>query len=224
VGLKLVSAPANDAVTLVEAKSHLVVEHTEHDSLIGIYISACQGFVDGPNGYLGRALIDQTWDYTLDHFPGHNRGWRFGRCRCCYNDAHRERTIEIPLAPLIEVVSVAYIDTAGDEQTLDSALYTVAGVGDPQWPGRVVRLQTGSWPQTAHQPDAVRIRFRAGYLDTTMSPAEDAVPFPIKAAILLHVGDLYKNRETTLDVRAVAQLPWAAEQLLKPHRLYLDLA
>jgi hypothetical protein len=224
MGLKRIAAPANDAVTLDEVKAHIVVEHDEHDALIQIYQKASQNDVAGE---IGRTLIDSTWDWTVDHFPGrysHLRGVNRRSCRCCSGEGRHAREITVDPAPLIEVVSVNYFDQANVEQEMDAALYFVTDDNDELLRGRIVLADGASWPFTAARPDAVRVRLRAGYVDPTNSPPTDNVPYAIKAAILLHAGDLYKNRETTLDVRAVAQLPWAAQQLVRRYNLNLGLA
>lgn len=212
MGLKLITPPADYPVTLEEAKAHLVVEHTEHDSLIEIYVAAATQNVDGPTGFLGRALIEQTWDYYLDAFPGHRN---HGGCR--HAAFH---TIEIPLPPLIEVVEFKYQDSAGNEQDVDPDLYVVDFASEP---ARIVLLRGSQWPMAREAANAIRIRFRAGYL-TSDSPPADNTPFPIKAGILLHVGDLYRNRETNVIGARSEPMPWSAEQLLRPYRVALSLA
>lgn len=206
MALKLVTPPTDYPVTLEEAKAHLVVEHDDHDGLIEIYIAAASQNVDGPLGFLGRALVDQTWDYFLDAFP----------CR-----GHREsHVIEIPLPPLIEVVEFKYQDANGDEQDVDPDSYVVDTASEP---ARIVLLRNGRRPTPREAANAVRIRFRAGYV-TADSPPADNTPFPVKAGILLHVGDLYRNRETNVLGERVGMMPWAAEQLLRPYRVTLSLA
>jgi len=65
----------------------------------------------------------------------------------------------------------------------------------------------------------VRIRFIAGYGD-----AGSDVDASIRAAILLHLGSLYAHRETVIVGQTSVQLPWGAEQLLRPHRILLSMA
>ena len=223
MGLTLVTAPANQPVTLDEAKAHLRVDFTDDDDMIEALIEAASGWVDGPNGFLGRALIDQTWDLYLDHFPcGPHRHQAFA-----YHHGHRRHrhdAIEIPLPPLIEVLGVYYLDTTGNEQLLDESLYTVDPTSETNQPGRIIPAGTSRWPQTSCDANSVRIRFRAGYIDSSVSPATDNVPRPIRAAILLHIGDLYSNRETMVVGERVAPLPWAAEQLLRPYRVTMSMA
>lgn len=201
MALKLVTARQSDAVTLTEAKAHLQVTHDSDDVLIGFFIKAATDHVDGPKGVIGRALIDQTWDYFADAFPVDR--------------------IEIPLPPLIEVLGVYYRDAAGSEQLVAADRY---GVDTASEPGRLRLTANGTWPTARREANAVRVRFRAGYLDSGSSPPAAAVPFSIKAAILLHIGDLYGNRETQVVGDTAVQLPWAARELLRPYRVDLGLA
>ncbi|UIJ43720.1 hypothetical protein LZK98_11525 [Sphingomonas cannabina] len=86
--------------------------------------------------------------------------------------------IILPFPPISSVTTVSYIDTNGLEQTLDSSAYRLLG-------DRLVPVFGGAWPETRSEEEAVTIRFVAGY---------DQLPAPIRAAILLMVGDLYRNR------------------------------
>lgn len=219
MGFKLVTAPANDPVTLVEAKAHLREVSSDFDTTISAFISAATDFVDGPQGYLGRALIDQTWDYYLDQFPcvGHEYGRRWDTNYRWLHQAY----IEIPLPPLIEVIGVYYLDANGDEQQVDASSYRVDPASDP---GRIIPLNGVTWPIAQCTPSAVRIRFRAGYVDTGNSPYTDDVPPAIKAAILLYMADLYANRENTIVGATAAELPFASRMLLKKYRSYLSMA
>ncbi len=211
MGLKLVIAPSTSPVSIDEAKAHLREDSDDFNTEIQAFIYAATQFVDGPEGFLGRALIDQTWDYYLDEFPcGPN----------LFEHRRRRQAIEIPLPPLIEVIGVYYLDNSGSEQEFDAGSYTV---DDASKPARIVLKSNACWPTPACEANAVRIRFRAGYLDTN-SPPQANVPFPIKAAILMYIGDLYLNRENTVVGDAPAKLPWAAEQLLRPHRVILSMA
>lgn len=204
MGLKLVTAPTDRPITLAQAKQQCrATEFTDDDDLIDLFVDAAVDFVDGPSGFLGRALIDQTWDYYLDAFPA-NAG-----------------PIEIPLPPLIEVVGLFYQDGDGNEQEWPAANYRVDASGEP---GKISLGSGVSWPTPITEGDAVRIRFRSGYLDQSDSPAVDAVPGAIKAAILIHVADLYANRESSIVGQTVSKLHWSAENLLRRYRFYLGMA
>jgi len=61
------------------------------------FIAAAVDFVDGPRGYLGRVLIDQTWDCYTDGFPC--ASYEYGR------RAQPLACIEAPLPPLKSSIS-----------------------------------------------------------------------------------------------------------------------
>jgi len=65
--LRQVAAPAQEPVSLEEAKTHLRVSHNLDDTYIqGLITLARQEY----ERITGRALITQTWKLGLDWFPG----------------------------------------------------------------------------------------------------------------------------------------------------------
>lgn len=199
MGLKLITAPAETPITVAEAKAHLRVDVDDDNDIIEAMVDAATDYCDGPTGFLGRAIIDQTWELVLDAFPDD------------------DEEIKIPLPPLISVESVKYDDSAGAEQTMSTDDYTVDNVSEPGWV-----LPVGSWPTTFDGVNAVRIRFRCGYVGG--SPEAAIVPGAIKAAIKLIVGNLYANRETIVLGQTVSEIPQSAQFLLRKHRIHLGMA
>lgn len=197
MAVRVITPPANYPLTLDEAKSHLRVDHTDEDALITTFLAASTAHAEQ---FTGRALITQTLELVLDTFI---------------------HDIEIPRPPLQSVVSVKYDDASGVEQTLvENNDYVVDAASQPGW---VVATDAG-WPTTLDAINAVRIRYIAGYIDSTMSPPIDDVPFDLKAAILLMCGTLYANRENVVVGVTSAMVPWSAEQLLRQRRVELALA
>lgn len=203
MALRLITAPTVEPVSLTEAKAHLRVDHTDEDTLIELLIKAARFYVDGEDGFLGRALVTQTWELVIDDFP--------------------ESEIKLPLPPLQEVVSIKYDDSAGVEQTIDSADYWVDDASEPGW---VVPVASAGWPTPLVAVNAVRIRYICGYSATADSPPDLTanVPASIKAALLLTIGSFYANRETVVVGQTTAQLPWGVEQLLRQYRVQLGMA
>ena len=195
MALKLITAPADYPVTFAQAKEHLRVDASDDDSTLDIYLKAA---VQQVEEWTGRALIDQTWELTLDEFPTNE--------------------LRIPKPPLIEVVTVKYDDEIGDEYTLATTEYTVDTQSEPGW---IVPATT--WPATFAGINAVRIRYRAGYLDTSVSPEVQNVPFSIRAAVLLALGDSYAQRETIVIGQTLMQSK-SMEYLLRPFRVQLGMA
>jgi uncharacterized phiE125 gp8 family phage protein len=202
--LRLISAPEQEPVSLAEAKAHLRVDFDDDDDLITLLIRAARTHIDGKDGWLGRALVRQTWELVVDTFP----------CD--------DGEIKIPLPPLQSIESIKYDDADGVEQTLASDQYDVDNVSEPGW---VVPTEDGDgWPDTLDAVNAVRIRFVAGYPESEVdgSPEDLAgnVPAAIKQALLMYIATLYEHRENTVIGQAPAALPWAAEHLLFPYRIF----
>jgi uncharacterized phiE125 gp8 family phage protein len=120
-----------------------------------------------------RALMPQTWTMVLDRFPCH--------------------LIRLVRPPLLEAVSIAYVDGDGNTQTLTGspAEFQVCSSGEMVM-AELVPLPGSSWPATKTQRDAVTVTFRAGYATAA------AVPYLIQAGIALATGELYKNRELSI--------------------------
>lgn len=149
MALKLIT-PAAAVVTLAEAKRHLRVFHDDDDADIEALVETATSWVDGKDGWLGKAVGEQTWDLFYDQFP-------------CGG-------IRIPLPPLKSVTGVFYVDpTTGLEATLAAGQYEVDAVSEPGWV-----MPVGSWPATMSTVNAVRIRFVAGY-DATPAPIKHAI-------------------------------------------------
>jgi len=202
VNAKLISAPASYPISLVEAKEHLRVgaSTTDRDNYINGCIAAATDYVEQ---FLGRRLIDQTWELYLDAFP-----------------TTGDMQIKIPFPPLISVLQVAYDDPSGFEQIIATGNYYVDNVSEPGW---VVLQTVTTWPTPIDAINSVRVRFRAGYLSTG-SPQVAAVPPAIKQAILLLIAEMFEHRETSVVGAIVSAMPWSAEQLLRQYRILLGMA
>lgn len=169
MALKLITAAADLAVTLVEAKAHLRVDTSDDDTLIAAMITAAteaaEQAMSGKVG--GRAIMPQTWELTLDAFP---------------------EALELTRVPVASITSVIYADLDGVDQTLSALLYSLDNYDD-FGPTYVVPAYDTEWPDTRDQINAVKVRYVAGYANAA------AVPESIKSWIKLQVGAMYENRE-----------------------------
>lgn len=181
--------PADTPVSLTEAKAHLRVDFDDDDDLITALIGVAVDHVDGWSGILGRALMTQTWRQDFNCF---------------------RPSLRLPLAPAASITSITYLDPNGDQQTVDPANYALWADGA----GPLVYFVTGfAYPAISIEGKAVSVTYVAGYGDA------DAVPAPIKAAILLLVGQWYENREAAIIAPGTMQtLPFAVDALLAPYR------
>lgn len=179
-----------EPVSLDEAKLQVRSDagETSEDALITTFISAAREWVEGETQ---RALLEQTWRASFDAFPRPDYcavssiEYGYGSARAQQHQFDGVR-IRLPMPNLLGVTSIKYIDVDGVERTLDPSTYVV---DTDSLPGGVFPAYGTSWPATRLQPNAVRVLFRAGY-----GSEASTVPAAIKAAVLLGIEDLNRNR------------------------------
>jgi len=157
-------------ITLADIKAQAYVTHSLDDA----YLSACaaQG-LDQVASDTNRAMVDTTWVLTGAGFAP---------------------VIKLPRPPLIEVVSITYIDAAGAEQALPEAGYQIT-VSDV---ATFVQPAAGKqWPATARgNANAVTVTYRSGYVQADgEGGTTGALPTAARHAALLWAAHLYQFRE-----------------------------
>jgi hypothetical protein len=131
-----VVTPPEPVVSYAEAVARLrLAGGTAEQGDVEGMIAAATSLIDGPGGWLGRAIGAQILEARLDAFTAE---------------------MELPFPPVAAIVSVKYIDADGAEQTMGSGDYYLAGRKLMLTPGK-------SWPSARAQAEAVRIRYDAGY-------------------------------------------------------------
>jgi len=187
-----VITPATEAVvSLAEAKAYLRVDHDDDDTVITTMVAAVTDWTAGPDGWLGRSLVLHTLELRQPSFPAY-----------CYGG------IILPRPPFNALESIVYLDTDSAEQTLSSDVYTTYKGGDGLT--RVSPVDGESWPATADHPEAVKVRYAAGYGDagTDVDPG-------IRQALLMTVASMYDARESGLTINEQM-----ARRLFSPYRVY----
>ena len=165
-------------ITLAEAKLHLRVDTGSDDTLINVLIIAA---TDAAEHLMGRAVLPQTWQLTLDSFEAN------------------EITLQKP--PISAITSVKYLQSSdGVLTTLSPGAYVLATAND--YTARLVPAYGTNWPASRRMPEAVRIVFVTGYADAT------SVPELIKAWIKLRLAALYENRQAWTEGKAIEQNPF----------------
>jgi len=187
----VVTAPAEEPITLSEAKAHLRVDDSSSDALITSLIVAAREYAEK---YTNRALITQTLRAYYDSFY----------------DQNPDGVLRLPRPVLQSVTSVKYIDTNGTEQTVSSSLYKVDVASVP---ARVVPVFGEVWPSARYEINAVYVEYVAGY------GLADVVPQDIKQAMFLHIGHMFENREQTTPV-AISEVPMAYLALMSTYRVW----
>jgi len=133
--------PAEEPITLAEAKLHLRVDHADEDAYITGLITAARIMCEQRTG---RTLITSGWTVRADDFTD---------------------VLELPDPPLASVTSVSYVDVYGDTQTIGSTDYRVDTHSEPC---RVVPVT--EWPIADDRINSVTVVYVAGYGNAAAVP------------------------------------------------------
>lgn len=190
--VEVTTEPAEEPVTLGEAKAHMRVDSSDEDALISSYIKAARSWAEG---FLGRSIVTQTRSAFLDEFP--------------------DGPIELLHSPVQSVSYVKYYDISGSLITLDASKYIV---DTKDIPPKIHFLDGESWPDAKTRPNAVEIQYVAGYgLPSTGTPK--VIPSEIALAIKHLVATWYSTRESVVTGTIVSKVPQTCEDLLWPLRI-----
>lgn len=168
MSLVRVTSPTIEPISLAEAKAHSRVTVTTDDALIAIMIAAARQFAETKTQ---RQIIASRWKLVLDAFPGPSLfGVPFGK-----EFSLPRHAVVMPIAPVLQVVSIKYLDMAGVQQTMPSSDYTV----DLTEPVRITPQFGKIWPVVLPQIGAVEIVFDAGYAaPLTANAGADTISVP----------------------------------------------
>ena len=160
----VIEGPVVEPVTIDEVKQQIRFGSTSEDNLIALYIAAARQYFESATD---RQLMAATRERRYQWFPA--------------------RVLELPRPPLLEVLSVSYLDADGTEQTLTAGTDYVVEQPTGDFAARGVVRAVTAWPTARGELGDVRVRFLAGYGET---PAD--VPALARTALLMHIGVLHK--------------------------------
>src|SRR5690606_11933526 len=132
-------------------------EEAAYSDLVAAYLDAAIARVEAMSG---RLLFTRSLRFTADAFG---------------------TALQIPASPVSAITSVAYLDTDGQQQTLDGSAYVLIDKADTP---RLFAAYGSSWPAVRDFPGAVVIEFEAGYGEDM----ED-IPAPLRQAVMQTVAD-----------------------------------
>lgn len=186
--LLLVTAPTVEPVSTADMRTHLRITQTNDNDYIDTLVKAAR---EACEEYQFRRLINSTWDWKLDGFPGVTGEF------------------SIPYPPLSSVTSITYTDTAGDSQTVTAADYTVDTTSEP---GRIVPAYSKTWPTARTHINVVTVRYVAGY-----GAAASNLPASTVHGIKLQAAAWYERR---VAVGVILDEVYAAWDVNRLPRLY----
>lgn len=197
---KTILAPDEEPITVDDARAHLEAAlygdtdlDATDDAMIESWIQAAREHCED---FLGLSLAVRTLEIALDTFPDDGAA------------------IVLPMGPVIDVLSVSWGDESDDEMDADE--YVLDDYSVPHCLKPVT-----AWPSVTSAPNAVKIRYLAGYGETT--DGADPLPAVFRSAMLLVIGHLYENRSESTE-KAMSSLPLGVHALLRPRRVRLGMA
>lgn len=181
-------------------------DHHHDDPEITAMIAASQEMIDGPTGWLGRALGPQELEYS-------------GSFSC--------RRVQLPFFPVIEIVKIICRDADGAERDVDPATYRLEG-------DDLVIKQGADWAATSRH--IIRYRAGCDGYDvadggTGQVPqrARQAIRLMVKSQLDLIGKDSFLTQESVVGVstmtrnvnpQAVLAITDATKSLLAGLRVY----
>jgi hypothetical protein len=162
----LIVPPTSEPLTLDEAKLHCRVDSTADDNLVQRLIRAARMEAER---LTGRAICASTWQINLDRFPYYDgssprQGAKLGVGAYEYLELRR---IRLPRPPAVAVLSINYVDTAGNFDLLATDQYLFSNLREPA----TIEPSYGNvWPVNRYQADAVQVQWQAGWPCTTIGP------------------------------------------------------
>jgi uncharacterized phiE125 gp8 family phage protein len=143
MALALTSGPAEEPVSVSEAKAHLRLDGTAEDILVASLIVTSRLHIEAA---LGLALITQGWRLTLDRWPEGGE-------------------VRFPLRPVQGIDAVTVHAADGAPSVISAESYLLDGQG------LVPRLvpRDGKWPAPGLAVNGIEIEFTAGLADAAAS-------------------------------------------------------
>lgn len=190
MGLTQVTEPSELPLTLEEVKHFVRIDDcsSEDNALLWAQMNAA---VDWAQKYTQQQFVTATWELTLGDFPAVERG------------------ILLPYPPLQSVESITYVDVQGNTQTLSSSKYNVITTS----PAGFVEPAYGElWPNTRPIAEAVTIRYKAGFGESS------AVPETIKIALKMLVAHWFDMRSPVSET-SVSEVPITVQSLLDKYQI-----
>ena len=180
------STPVTEAeilniLSVADFKTEHRIRHSVEDTKIEEAIKEAYYRLDGPKGWLNRAVLTQIWVGVIDGFDDY---------------------IEVPLPTLASVDQIRYRDADGDWNVLATTVYGVESYG---LFARIYLKDSQTWPTVlTTEPGSVEITFTAGWGD---GAAVLSAAYGMRKALKLLAGHYYFNPTPTFVEPRLVEVP-----------------
>jgi uncharacterized phiE125 gp8 family phage protein len=202
--LRVTTPPTSEPITTDLARQHCRIDADYDDSLVAMYVTSARMWAET---WLNRALFTQKLQFNITWAPPPTATPLVPQSLIVFPlnwPPLVKRPIELPRAPTISVEQITW-GPLGDMQIADPSDYDLNLGVEPGY----VAVKPQLLPQIPQQ--SMIINYTSGY--DASDP--NAIPMPIRHAILLLTAWLYEQRG---DV--TADMPSAAKALMWPYRLW----
>jgi gp6-like head-tail connector protein len=227
-GLIITAAPSQELISLTLAKNFCRVFNTDDDALFSVLITAAREAVEE---FCSRKFAIQSLLQVMDAFPYYTD-------TCMSQAAYPPSYYAMPMysttmwnysqmiklfyPPCIEVQGIDYTDPSGINHTLMQDVdFLLDNISEPS---RIFPMPGSMWPPCFYVPNAVRIRYTAGYgspavdtnpVDGEIPQGAGSQPVPQRAitAMLQLIASWYENREALSEV-SMKEMPQHVQMLL----------
>ena len=202
--LRVIEAPSSEPVTTDLARKHCRIDSDYDDDLVAMYVTSARVEAEA---FLNRALFTQKLQFAITWAPPPTATPLVPQSLIVFPlnwPPLVKRPIELPRAPCQSVEQITW-GPLDDMQVADTDDYSLNLGVEPGY----VAVKPQLLPRIPQQ--SMIIDYTAGYDDGD----PDAVPMPIRIAIMVGTAHYYENRG---DV--TAEMPPAFYRLLDPYRLW----
>lgn len=184
----LLAGPAEEPVSLDQAKQFLRVDDSAEDGLIEALVSAARIHIESTTA---RALLAQSWRVVLDAWPA-----------AC--------VVKLPVSPMIALTEIRAYDADGAETILDTSAVVTDGQAVP---ARLILPHAFADGPLLREKMAIEIDYVAGF-----GTDPEAVPADLVQALLTLVGYWYEHRDSVLAAGAGAVVPAGFDRLVSGYK------
>jgi uncharacterized phiE125 gp8 family phage protein len=194
----LITGPSYEPVTDQQACDH-VREDISNITKVKPYLSAARVSVE--QEMISLKTTQGTYELQISDW---------------YDGFDEDGYLTLPACPLVSVTSIKYDDVNNAEQTLASSNYQV---DSSSLPGRIRYTGSATLPAVYDKPNCIRIRYVAGHgASSATDGGQSAVPEPVKAAVLLRLGELYEVRTESVG-GMMSPVSLSVQRLISAYRI-----
>lgn len=166
MGSSVLTPPTCEPLHVNDVRQHLKQDITDDDNLIDIYLGSARIYAED---ITRKQFVAARYVYKFDGFPTNYAGG----LSLSYDINLPGNAILLPKAPVIEIESINYIDTGGNEQTVNPSDYVIDAISEP---ARITPIFGKIWPINRPQIGSVWVTYKAGYVaQAAFDPDTDTI-------------------------------------------------